>query len=483
MKSYENKIIHTHLYSQNCLLREKAANFLAKTDSSTVAKKLISEFKNKNRYVAIRAAWGLRLMKEKIVVPLLAEALSDPAPEICRNTGWALNKVKGKMAEEAAAEVFLKSADSAVQNEAATALRGKETAKNPEVQKKLIEILKRDKGSVTSTLGDTRTPEAMTALSDALKIKDFPSKNMALLRLARAKDKRAFNPAVKMLKKNVWGTASWALELLEDCRALPFLIDYANRLKTAKGFNTFHSASKAIESAKRSTAVEFLLPLLKSKDYRVRLSGAMGLGAAASNKAIGPLTKMLNDKHWLVRGTAAETLGIISGTKTVAPLIRALRDRSWYVRKNAAGALGKIKSPEAVPVLLKAFEDKNILVQINSAQALAEIGDPEAENKMMKGFKIESPLIRDASRKFFAKLKLKKAVPLLLKDLSDEFWSAKAKAAETLGEIGDRRAVKPLKRLLKDNSAEVYLAAEKALKRINEPAPTDLKHIFGCKIQ
>lgn len=479
----DKKIIHSHLYSQDCRAREMAAELLSKTNSANVARMLAAELPNKDRYVAIRAAWGLTLVKPEISLPLLIKALKNSDPDICKNAGWALRRVRSPRAEKALAAA-LKDRNPVVRCEAASSLHDKAIAMNPEVQTALIEMLEHDKGGVTLTLGATKTKKAMKALAAALKTKTFPSRAMAILSLARAQDNRAIEPAIDMLKAKGHdaSTAMWALRFLDDTGALAPIVEHVAGLGVDAGSNNLNKSLQTVDLLKRTAASEFLFPLLRNKNYRVRLSGVVSLGAVAAKKASRPLIGMLDDAHWLVRGSAAEALGTIGDVEAVKHLIRSLRDRSWYVRQHAAVALGKLKDPRAVRPLLMAVKDKNEIIRVAAANALNEIADPNTANEMIRGLADTNPYVRKPSAEALGKMKAVQAVPALIKRLSIDQWSEIVMAAEALGNIGDRRAIGPLKLCLKNSNAEVYLAAEKALKQINEPKPTVFRHTYGCRI-
>lgn len=307
----DKKIIHNHLYSQNCCVREMAAEFLQKTNSANVARMLAAELANKDHYVAIRAAWGLTLMKPEISLPHLIKTLRSSNPDICRHSGWALNRIGSPRAEKALAAA-LKDSNPEVRREAASALHDKVIAKSKKVQTALIEMLEHDKGGATLTLGYTKTEKAMNALAAALRSKTFPSRAMAILSLARAQDLRAMQPAIEMLKAKKGmdvSTAMWALRLMDDTDALVPMVEHIARLRDHDGFNSLNKGLQTVDLLKRTAASEFLLPLLRNKNYRVRLSAVVSLGAVAAKKASKPLIGMLNDAHWLVRGSAAEALG------------------------------------------------------------------------------------------------------------------------------------------------------------------------------
>ena len=480
----DKKTIHDHLYSQDCLIREMAAEFLAKTNSENVARLLAIELGNKDRYVAIRAAWGLTLMKTEISLPILMKALKDTNPDVCRQSGWALGRVGGVRAQKELGAA-LKDENPVVQREAASALRGKAIALHPKVQTALIKMLEHDNGAATITLGVTKTKKAMNALAAALKNKTFTSRAMAIKALAEAQDTRAMEPAIKMLgaKGLDASTAMWALRLLDAPGALAPMVEHVTDLGSDEGFNNLNGGLKTVDLLKRTAASEFLFPLLRDKNYRVRLSGVVSLGAISSKKASRPLIEMLADKHWLVRGSAAEALGTIGDVQALKHLIQSLRDRSWYVRQHAAFALGKLKDSKAVRPLLLAFKDKNEVVRVASAKALNEIADPITAIEMIRGLADNNPFIRKSSAEALGKMKAVQAVPALIKRLSIDQWSEIVMAAEALGNIGDRRAIEALKRCLKNNNTEVYLAAEKAVKQINDPKPTIFKHTIKCRLR
>lgn len=484
MNNNEEMIIQDHLYSQNCLFREKAAAFLSGTNSAGVAERLISEFTHRDRFVALRAAWGLTLMKEKLSLPPLIKALRSSTPEVCRQGAWALNRIKSSRAEKALAAA-LNDRNPAVQKEASSALYGKAIAKTLKVQKALIKMLQSDKGCATITLGHTKTRQAMDALAAALKIRAYNSRAMAILALARAKDNRAFEPAVGMLKAKNHDqcTAMWALRLLDDTATLAPVVDHITHLGRDEGYNTLNNSLKTVDALKRTAAAESLLPFLRSKDYKVRLSGVTALGAVAPEKSTIPLIRMLGDAHWLVRGSVAEALGKTGDARAVKHLVRSLGDNSWYVRRHAAFALGRLKDPGAACSLLTAFKDKSEIVRLAAAQALSEISIPKIINEMIRGLMDNNPFIRRASAEALGKMKARKAVPALLTRLTTGQDLDIGPAIEALGNIGDRRAIEALERCLRNNNAEIYLAAEKALKQINEPKPTVFRHTYRCGIR
>lgn len=145
--------IQDHLYSQDGSLRELAAEFLSKTNSRLVAKQLIAELRNADRYVAIRAAWGLSLMKPSLVVPHLKRTLHGRDLDRLKQAAWALGRMESLKARRVLVAA-LKHRRRTVREHAAgalwrTALDGFTSVK---VEQDLVRILKRDRGQVALTL-------------------------------------------------------------------------------------------------------------------------------------------------------------------------------------------------------------------------------------------------------------------------------------------------------------------------------------------
>ena len=144
-----------------------------------------------------------------------------------------------------------------------------------------------------------------------------------------------------------------------------------------------------------------------------------------------------------MRAVAAAALGAIGDARAVDPLITALTDQDKQVRAAAASGLGSIKDARAIGPLISALPDDDPGVW-TARNALAQSG---------------------AS-----------AVEPLIAALGDKDWTIRRGAAQTLGDIGDTRAIEPLtaaaraRRLSihKDRYTAVRRAAADALAQIKE---------------
>lgn len=145
--------IQDHLYSQDDSLRELAAEFLSKTNSHLAAKQLVAELKNTDRYVAIRAAWGLSLMKPSLVVPHLVRALHGRDLDRLKQAAWALGRMESLKARRVLVSA-LKHRRRAVREHSAGALWQHALIgyKSKKVEGLLLGMLKGDRGHAALTL-------------------------------------------------------------------------------------------------------------------------------------------------------------------------------------------------------------------------------------------------------------------------------------------------------------------------------------------
>ncbi len=160
--------------------------------------------------------------------------------------------------------------------------------------------------------------------------------------------------------------------------------------------------------------------------------------------------------------------------EVIAALIERLKDTDAGVRRAAANALGNLRSRAAVPALITASGDRNKDVRMAVCSALGEIGDSRAVQALVRRLTDESADVRyhaiDALGEFADELTASQtpSVHRLLLEVGgqlDEAARIRAKAAELLGEIGDRASIPALQRMLADPSPEVRT---NALESLNE---------------
>ena len=129
------------------------------------------------------------------------------------------------------------------------------------------------------------------------------------------------------------------------------------------------------------------------------------------------------------RATAAEALGRIADKRAIVPLVAALKQKSRYVREKAASALDSL--------------------------------DWKPQTTEQRAYYLV------AKKQWHEVIKLRSvSVPALINVLDVDHLLIQPKAAWALGEIGDKRAIKPLKKLSKNRIKEIREAANLSLQKI-----------------
>jgi HEAT repeat protein len=280
------------------------------------------------------------------------------------------------------------------------------------------------------------------------------------------------------------------------------------------------------------TSILSLIQDLDSEDDLVKADAIRELGNLKAKESVPKIINALQDGNRIIRADAADALGKIGDKRAVSHLIERLKDEDWCVKAQAADALGKIGDKRAVSYLIERLKDKkeNWSIQRRAAQALANIGDPKAfqplidaliyeckverENlyppprksvgtddesveieimgtivnfiKKTEDAKIKERYIRKLTEymhneKKLTKLKYyfatilgnlgdKNVAPILIDYLENgENGLFRERSAWLLGDLGDKRAIEPLKKALKDD----YICV----------ATGDVKKVYGYTVR
>ena len=163
-------------------------------------------------------------------------------------------------------------------------------------------------------------------------------------------------------------------------------------------------------------------------------------------------------------------------------LIARLRDRSSEVRKSASWALGDLGEKKAVEPLLACLHHQDaadarvrrvepgatrrytggcitarliaqpgILVRSYAAESLGQLGDRRAVALLIACLRGEAWVVRSAAAKGLGQLGDGRAVEPLIVCLEDERVWVRAEAAASLGQMGDARAIEPLRMLARSS--------------------------------
>ena len=390
--------------------------------------------------------------------PLLA-VLDDNAPPLRASAATALGQIENERAVESLTEA-LKDDDEVVRRKAISAL-GRIW--------KLPQLVR---------LGDD---------SEAVR-------GRAALALGRLGDMRVVQPLVAALRDQdgaACASAAMALGQLGSAQTVEPLISV---LLTRKEPAARMNAAKAMGELGNKRAIKPLIVTLKDPERNVRWSAVKALGRLRAEQAIEPLIAMFEDRD--VQESAVTALAQI-GRPAVLSLIAAFTERKREVRIGAARALGQIGGTHALEALLISLrEDKDRIVRARVAVALGQIGGAQAIKALVAILREGGDKIVRASaaislgqaggaqaiEALVATLKNKdedetvwrmaiRALGLIwnllpVARLSDEEATVRRDAAVALGQLGDERAIEPLKATLRDRDEAVRRKAISALGRI-----------------
>lgn len=119
---------------------------------------------------------------------------------------------------------------------------------------------------------------------------------------------------------------------------------------------------------------QLLLPHIQRVKGRVREVLARVLGEVASPSMGADLLQFAGDDLDELRAAAARAMS--QSQSSVAPYVldELARDPIWFVRLRAIVSLGKLSDSRAIPVLLRGLTDSNRLVRLRAAEALVGLG-------------------------------------------------------------------------------------------------------------
>jgi HEAT repeat protein len=392
---------------------------------------------------AVRALGRIR--SKRAVIPVIA-LLKDPNWRVRRRSAEALGEIKDKRSIEPLVQSIRDSCESVQQKVTRSLVGFGKLSTIPLLNNLIHEKDKFALRAILFTLGEIGDGKAITALIDFLRNSYF------VVRIAAAKALVKFGPKIvdallptltanrsdiRPLLKDADNKDNPPLQLravralggLEDHRAVPLLKqlvekgwpeiqDAAVQALIQIGCGAWGRCGALIvfsEIGDESLAPHVVMCLDDDSD-NVRLEAVRTLAKTCGSSAVEPLIKTAHkDRDPYIRFEAVRLLRQIGvGHPQVLGLaLSVLKDTSREVRSQAARLLGNFQNPRSIPPLLNATADSHWSVRESAENALINFGD--------------------------------KAVPELISALSARSWWTRFRVARLLGEIGDSRAIEPLK--------------------------------------
>jgi HEAT repeat protein len=238
-------------------------------------------------------------------------------------------------------------------------------------------------------------------------------------------------------------------------------------------------------------AVPPLLNLLQDSDHKVKAQAAKSLGAYVRDpRVIANLLRSIVDADPLVRGGAIQGLARATGDERVqAALEAAIEDKDGDVRQLAAAALQFQKGDAMAFQRVEANLDSTVMRAVNQImldgkvtqedievmrnsnpkvrarllEAMTATDQSSAFTLIMPGLNDINPAVRKSAVDAMVRLGVRIITLLMEAAETNKSRFVRSGSVESLGLIGDARAVPTLIKALKDAEVQVRLSAIEAL--------------------
>ena len=158
--------------------------------------------------------------------------------------------------------------------------------------------------------------------------------------------------------------------------------------------------------------LEYLLKTIKSNNKQVKISSIRLLGNIKKKESLSSLIEQLNDENWDIRFNSLESLGRLGYRKAIVPITVCLDDNSVNVRRKAAGVLGNFKANDLIiKSLTNSLKDDNSGVRAKSAESLGKLGDKRAVKDLEEAVKDKDLKVQTKAIKSFERMTKTRTVP------------------------------------------------------------------------
>ncbi len=225
-----------------------------------------------------------------------------------------------------------------------------------------------DVARAVGNIGDTRAREVMvTILQDGAE--DLELRRTVAFYLGRLQDHRAVGPLLALAAapeedRTVRRNALAALGELADRQSFDVLLSLLHDPEVG------NMASTALQSLHDPRTIDQLLPTLGSDNAQWRQHVAAIVGKVGE-PAVEPLLALVKSADWRIRAGAATALGFTEDQRAGEPLTSlALQDSDSRVRREAAASLGFLDDAPVAPTLVAVLEDEDVHVRLAAMQSL-----------------------------------------------------------------------------------------------------------------
>lgn len=276
-------------------------------------------------------------------------------------------------------------------------------------------------------------------------------------------------PLLKLLQNKhplVKQNAVWTLGFCGDESTAAYL----HSLLNDKNVEVRRETVLALKRLGAAQSVPILIETLRTeKDQEVKYDIARALGMPGNQSAVYALINaLMKEKNWCVKSSCIEALGRIGSDKAMSILFNILitdagEDAAW-ARTKAAWALAAI-GEKSIPLLTNALRDNEESTRRRAGWALIKIGNPSVKS-LISSLREINKFTRERVAQTLGWIGDERAVNALLWALKDEEPSVVSAAAWALGRIGSPEALSELQSLVNNENSDIRENAIEAVKRI-----------------
>jgi HEAT repeat protein len=309
---------------------------------------------------------------------------------------------------------------------------------------------------------------ARRALASALRDRDAGIRLLAARLLVRRGAPEALETAVAWLASREPRDRVMGLQILRDTPTLSPEARMATERALGDGDTPARLLALEVLSVHPgASSFGAVLRALEDDQRDIRLRAARLLAGTREPRAALALLARLADADGQVRAGALAALGTLGDPNVAPALLRLLTESTPDLRLGAIDALARMRAAAAVPALIPLARRLPRDELARRAQlALGEIGTPEAINALV-ALAREPPATED----LLAALRLAgaRALPQLIRELTNGSATSAALAADVLGRIGDHQATLPLVSVVERQRGAVTASLD-ALAALADPA-------------
>jgi twitching motility protein PilT len=253
--------------------------------------------------------------------------------------------------------------------------------------------------------------------------------------------------------------------------------DHAVPLVATRGPAVGRAVLEGLRRFPSSRSVDVLRRALRTGPNVLRFAALEVLEAIATNDVLEPLVEALGHRQLAVRTRAGEALVCLgrSGAVDLArTVIWLLRSRDVEVRRMAVELVQTVSDPDGSlwPKLLGSLRDEDWWVRERVMDALVEMAGEALLRHLAAFLNDPSDLVRRFGVDALLRLRSPASIGNLVRTAhTDPDWWVRERAVETLGAIGDGRAVPHLIHLMQSADLRVACLAALTELRAESAAP------------